>query len=71
MKGQLTTFFENELNAAMFEGNDIAVLHGPMVTVLGTSLQNRIYSFTNLLGSYWFRNGRFLLPKAIQSASKN
>jgi hypothetical protein len=40
MKGQLTTFFENELNAAMFEGNDIAVLHGPMVTVLGTSLQN-------------------------------
>jgi hypothetical protein len=26
-EGQLTiTFFENELNAAMFEGNDIAVL---------------------------------------------
>jgi hypothetical protein len=40
--------------------------------VLGTSLQNRDLqnSFTNLLGSYWFRNGRFLLQKAIQSASK-
>jgi hypothetical protein len=25
----------------MFEGNDIAVFAGPMVTVLGTSLQNR------------------------------
>jgi hypothetical protein len=36
-------FFENELSAEMFEGNDIAVFAGPMVTVLGTSLQNRIY----------------------------
>ena len=34
-------YFENELTAEMFEGNDIAVFAGPMVTVLGTSLQNR------------------------------
>jgi hypothetical protein len=33
-------FFENELSAEM-EGNDIAA--GPMVTVLGTSLQKEIY----------------------------
>ncbi len=34
-------FFHNELSAEMFEGNDIAVFAGSMVTVLGTSLQNR------------------------------
>ncbi len=28
-------FFENELTGAMFEGNDIAVFEGAMVTVLG------------------------------------
>ncbi|MGK4566547.1 DUF6909 family protein [Flavobacterium sp. 3HN19-14] len=33
--------FENELTAEMFEGNEIPVYAGPMVTVLGTSLQNR------------------------------
>ena len=33
--------FVNELTAEMFEGNDIAVFAGPMVTVLGTSLQNK------------------------------
>jgi hypothetical protein len=45
-------FFENELSAEMFEGNDIAVFAGPMVTVLGTSLQNRdLLNFsTNRLG---------------------
>jgi hypothetical protein len=41
MKEQQIIFFHNELNAEMFEGNDISVFAGPMVTVLGTSLQNR------------------------------
>jgi len=66
-------FFENELTAEMLEGNDIAVFAGPMVTVLGTSLQNRdllkffhesTWGVTGLemQGSYY--------QKAIQSASK-
>ncbi|MFV8371654.1 DUF6909 family protein [Flavobacterium sp. LB2P74] len=66
-------FFENELTADMFEGNDIAVFAGPMVTVLGTSLQNRdLLKFFHestwgiigleMEGSYY--------QKAIQSASK-
>lgn len=66
-------FFHNELSAEMFEGNDIAVFAGPMVTVLGTSLQNRdLLKFFHestwsvigleMEGSYY--------QKAIQSASK-
>jgi hypothetical protein len=66
-------FFENELKANMFEGNGIAVFAGPMVTVLGTSLQNReLLKFFHestwgvigleMEGSYY--------QKAIQSASK-
>ncbi|OOV28692.1 hypothetical protein BXU11_01720 [Flavobacterium sp. LM5] len=66
-------FFENELTAEMLEGNDIAVFAGPMVTVLGTSLQNRdLLKFFHestwgvigleMEGSYY--------QKAIQSASK-
>jgi hypothetical protein len=66
-------FFENELTAEMFEGNDIAVFAGPMVTVLGTSLQNKdLLKFFHestwgvigleMEGSYY--------QKAIQSASK-
>jgi hypothetical protein len=57
----------------MFEGNDIAVFAGPMVIATGTSLQNRdLLNFsTNRLGNYRTGNGGFLLPKAIQSASKN
>jgi hypothetical protein len=66
-------FFENELSAGMFEGNDIAVFEGPMVTVLGTSLQNKdLLKFFHestwgvigleMEGSYY--------QKAIQSASK-
>jgi hypothetical protein len=66
-------FFENELKADMFEGNGIAVFAGPMVTVLGTSLQNRdLLKFFHestwgvigleMEGSYY--------QKAIQSASK-
>jgi hypothetical protein len=41
MKEQQIIFFHNELNAEMFEGNDISVFAGP--TVLGTSLQTEIY----------------------------
>jgi hypothetical protein len=66
-------FFNNELNGKMFEGNDIAVFEGPMVTVLGTSLQNKdLLKFFHestwgvigleMEGSYY--------QKAIQSASK-
>ena len=66
-------YFENELTAEMFEGNDIAVFAGPMVTVLGTSLQNRdLLKFFHestwgiigleMEGSYY--------QKAIHSASK-
>jgi hypothetical protein len=66
-------FFHNELSAEMFEGNAIGVFAGPMVTVLGTSLQNRdLLKFFHestwgiigleMEGSYY--------QKAIQSASK-
>ena len=65
--------FENELTAEMFEGNGIPVSAGAMVTVLGTSLQNKdLLSFFHnstwgvigleMEGSYY--------QKAIQSASK-
>jgi hypothetical protein len=66
-------FFNNELTGAMFESNDIPVFEGPMVTVLGTSLQNKdLLKFFHestwgvigleMEGSYY--------QKAIQSASK-
>jgi hypothetical protein len=65
--------FENELTAEMFEGNDIPVYAGPMVTVLGTSLQNRdLLNFFNK--STWGVIGLEMegayYQKAIQSASK-
>ena len=65
--------FENELTAAMFEGNGVPVYAGPMVTVLGTSLQNRdLLSFFNK--STWGVIGLEMegayYQKAIQSASK-
>jgi hypothetical protein len=65
--------FENELMAEMFEGNDIPVYAGPMVTVLGTSLQNRdLLNFFNK--STWGVIGLEMegayYQKAIQSASK-
>ena len=66
-------FFENELTAEMFEGNDIAVFAGPMVTVLGTSLQNRdLLKFFH--ESTWRAIGLEMegayYQKAIQSASR-
>ena len=65
--------FHNELTAEMFQGNDIPVIAGTMVTVFGTSLQNRdLLKFFHestwkaigleMEGSYY--------QKAIQSASK-
>ena len=57
----------------LFEGNDIAVFAGPMVTVLGTSLQNRdLLQFFH--ESTWRAIGLEMegayYQKAIQSASK-
>lgn len=65
--------FENELNAQMFEGNGIPVFEGPMVTVLGTSLQNKdLLKFFH--ESTWEVIGLEMegayYQKAIQSASK-
>lgn len=65
--------FENELTAEMFEGNDIAVFAGPMVSVLGTSLQNKdLLKFFH--DSTWGVIGLEMegayYQKAIQSASK-
>lgn len=65
--------FENELTAQMFEGNDIPVYAGPMITVLGTSLQNRdLLKFFH--ESTWEAIGLEMegayYQKAIQSASR-
>lgn len=65
--------FENELTLELFEGNGIPVYAGPMVTVLGTSLQNRdLLTFFNK--STWGVIGLEMegayYQKAIQSASK-
>ncbi|MGL2988026.1 DUF6909 family protein [Flavobacterium sp. RSSA_27] len=66
-------FFENELTAKMFEGNDIAVFAGPMVTVLGTSLQNRDllkFFHESTWGVIGLEMEGAYYQKAIQSASK-
>ena len=65
--------FENELTKEMFDGNDIPVFAGPMITVLGTSLQNReLLKFFH--ESTWQAIGLEMegayYQKAIQSASK-
>ena len=65
--------FENELKPEMFAGNDIPVFAGPMVTVLGTSLQNKdLLKFFH--ESTWAAIGLEMegsyYQKAIQSASK-
>jgi|TARA_R110002049_G_scaffold14789_4_gene61777 hypothetical protein len=65
--------FKNELNATDFEGYGLGVYDGPMITVLGTSLQNK-----EVLGyfmeSSWKAAGLEMegahYQKAIQSASK-
>ena len=65
--------FNNELCAADFEGNGLKVFEGTMVTVLGTSLQNKdilrfFYESTwNVIG---LEMEGVHYQKAIQSASK-
>lgn len=65
--------FENELTKEMFDGNGIPVFAGPMVTVLGTSLQNKdLLKFFH--ESTWQAIGLEMegayYQKAIQSAAK-
>src|SRR5690554_3392383 len=65
--------FRNELKAEDFEGYGLGVYEGPMITVLGTSLQNKdvLQYFMN---SSWKAVGLEMegahYQKAIQSASK-
>lgn len=65
--------FENELTAEMLEGNDIDVFAGPMVTVLGTSLQNKDllkFFHESTWGVIGLEMEGAYYQKAIQSASK-
>jgi hypothetical protein len=65
--------FENELTAEMFEGNDIPVFAGPMITVLGTSLQNKDllkFFHESTWGVIGLEMEGAYYQKAIQSASK-
>lgn len=65
--------FENGLTVAQFEGQGLGVYGGPMITVLGTSLQNKdiLRYFKN---SSWAVSGLEMegahYQKAIQAASK-
>jgi hypothetical protein len=66
-------FFENELTAEMLAGNDIPVFSGPMVTVLGTSLQNKDllkFFHESTWGVIGLEMEGAYYQKAIQSASK-
>ena len=65
--------FDNELTAEMFEGHGIPVFSGTMISVLGTSLQNKdLLQFFH--DSTWKAIGLEMegsyYQKAIQSASK-
>jgi len=65
--------FDNQLTKKMFENNEIPIFEGPMITVLGTSLQNKdLLEFFNK--STWRIIGLEMegahYQKAIQSASK-
>lgn len=65
--------FDNELTAAMLQGNDIEVFAGPMVTVLGTSLQNKDllkFFHESTWGVIGLEMEGAYYQKAIQSASK-
>jgi hypothetical protein len=65
--------FHNELNAKMFEGNDIPVFAGPMISVLGTSLQNKEllkFFHESTWGAIGLEMEGAYYQKAIQSASK-
>ena len=64
--------FDNDFTAADFEGNGLAVYSGPMITVLGTSLQNRVI-LKYFLESSWTAAGLEMegahYQKAIQAAT--
>jgi hypothetical protein len=65
--------FHNELTKSDLDGNDVAVYEGAMITVLGTSLQNKdILKF--FFNSTWSVIGLEMegahYQKAIQAASK-
>ena len=65
--------FENELTAEMLEGKGIPVYAGPMITVLGTSLQNKdLLKFfrDSTWGAIGLEMEGAYYQKAIQSASK-
>lgn len=65
--------FDNELAKEMFDGNDIPVFAGPMVTVLGTSLQNKDllkFFHESTWGAIGLEMEGAYYQKAIQSASK-
>ncbi|AXG73681.1 hypothetical protein DVK85_05325 [Flavobacterium arcticum] len=65
--------FENELNAEMFDGGGIPVYSGSMVTVLGTSLQNKDllkFFHESTWGVIGLEMEGAYYQKAIQSASK-
>lgn len=65
--------FENELTAEMLTGYDIPVCAGPMVTVLGTSLQNKdllTFFHKSTWGVIGLEMEGAYYQKAIQSASK-
>jgi hypothetical protein len=65
--------FENELKLDQFEGYGLGVYEGPMITVLGTSLQNKDV-LQYFMQSSWKAIGLEMegahYQKAIQSASK-
>ncbi len=65
--------FKNELKKADFEGFGLGVYEGPMISVLGTSLQNKDI-LTYFMQSSWKAVGLEMegahYQKAIQSASK-
>ncbi|WP_442787114.1 DUF6909 family protein [Flavobacterium suncheonense] len=65
--------FDNELTKELFDGNDIPVFAGPMVTVLGTSLQNKDllkFFHESTWGAIGLEMEGAYYQKAIQSASK-
>lgn len=65
--------FTNELTAEMFEGNGLKVFSGPMITVLGTSLQNKDllqFFHDSTWGAIGLEMEGSYYQKAIQSASK-
>lgn len=65
--------FENELTKEMFDGNGIPVFAGPMITVLGTSLQNKDllkFFHESTWGAIGLEMEGAYYQKAIQAASK-